>query len=74
MVSRDERDLQDDCVGGAGLLSVKIQGATSVEGKRHSNPYAVMHFRGEKKKTKVDLFLTHKTPCSCHSYTSHFNW
>ncbi|KAE8647301.1 synaptotagmin-3 isoform X2 [Cucumis sativus] len=53
MVSRDERDLQDDCVGGAGLLSVKIQGATSVEGKRHSNPYAVMHFRGEKKKTKM---------------------
>lgn len=56
MVSRDERDLQDDFVGGAGLLSVKIQGAASVEGKRHSNPYAVMHFRGEKKKTKVNLF------------------
>ncbi|KAL0557277.1 hypothetical protein IC582_005803 [Cucumis melo] len=53
MVSRDERDLQDDFVGGAGLLSVKIQGAASVEGKRHSNPYAVMHFRGEKKKTKM---------------------
>ncbi|XP_038884156.1 synaptotagmin-3-like isoform X2 [Benincasa hispida] len=53
MVSQDERDLHDDVVGGAGLLSVKIQGATSVEGKRHSNPYAVMHFRGEKKKTKM---------------------
>ncbi|XP_022993801.1 synaptotagmin-3-like isoform X2 [Cucurbita maxima] len=39
--------------GGAGLLWVKIQGATSVEGKRHSDHYAVTHFRGEKKKTKM---------------------
>ncbi|CAK9313429.1 unnamed protein product [Citrullus colocynthis] len=52
-ISHDDRDVHDDFVGGAGLLSVKIQGATSVEGKRHSNPYAVMHYRGEKKKTKM---------------------
>lgn len=55
-VNHNDRDVHDDFVGGAGLLSVKIQGATSVEGKRHSNPYAVMHYRGEKKKTKVNLF------------------
>lgn len=52
-VNHNDRDVHDDFVGGAGLLSVKIQGATSVEGKRHSNPYAVMHYRGEKKKTKM---------------------
>lgn len=56
MASQNEREIvHDDFVGGAGLLSIKIQGATNVEGKRHSNPYAVTHFRGEKKKTKVTL-------------------
>lgn len=55
MVSQNERDLHDSFVGGAGLLSIKVQGATNVEGKRHSNPYAVTHFRGEKKKTMVNL-------------------
>ncbi|XP_022993799.1 synaptotagmin-3-like isoform X1 [Cucurbita maxima] len=54
MVSQNERDIHDDFIGGgAGLLWVKIQGATSVEGKRHSDHYAVTHFRGEKKKTKM---------------------
>lgn len=54
MASQNEREIvHDDFVGGAGLLSIKIQGATNVEGKRHSNPYAVTHFRGEKKKTKI---------------------
>lgn len=55
MASQNARDLLDDFVGGAGLLSVKVQGATGVEGKRHSNPYIVAHFRGEKRKTKVNL-------------------
>ncbi|XP_022134404.1 synaptotagmin-3-like isoform X2 [Momordica charantia] len=53
MASQNARDLLDDFVGGAGLLSVKVQGATGVEGKRHSNPYIVAHFRGEKRKTKM---------------------
>lgn len=38
-----------------GLLSVAIQGAEDVEGKYHNNPYAVILFRGEQKKTKVNF-------------------
>ncbi|KAK2993119.1 hypothetical protein RJ640_021791 [Escallonia rubra] len=38
---------------GAGLLMVTIQGAEDVEGKRHNNPYALVLFRGEKKKSKM---------------------
>lgn len=41
----------------AGVLSVTVQGARDVEGEKHTNPYAVIHFRGEKKKTKVDVFF-----------------
>lgn len=41
--------------GGAGLLLVTIQGAEDVEGEHHSNPYALIRFRGEKRKTKVKL-------------------
>lgn len=37
----------------AGVLSVTIQGAHDVEGEKHNNPYAVIHFRGERKKTKM---------------------
>lgn len=40
-------------LGGAGLLSVTIQGAEDVEGKCHNNPYAMILFRGEMKKTTV---------------------
>ncbi|XP_044461349.1 synaptotagmin-3-like isoform X2 [Mangifera indica] len=36
-----------------GLLSITVQGAEDVEGERHSNPYALVLFRGEKKKTKM---------------------
>lgn len=38
---------------GAGLLLVTVVGADDVEGKTHTNPYAVIHFRGEERKTKV---------------------
>ncbi|KAF6167826.1 hypothetical protein GIB67_027604 [Kingdonia uniflora] len=41
------------CLSGAGLLSVAVQGAEDVEGKNHNNPYALIFFRGEEKKTKV---------------------
>ncbi|XP_031126262.1 synaptotagmin-3-like isoform X1 [Ipomoea triloba] len=37
---------------GAGLLLVTVVGADDVEGKTHTNPYAVIHFRGEERKTK----------------------
>lgn len=44
-------------LGGAGLLSVMIQGAENVEGRCHNNPYAIMLFRGEKKRTHVSFKL-----------------
>ncbi|XP_061999818.1 synaptotagmin-3-like isoform X1 [Rosa rugosa] len=40
-------------LGGAGLLSVTIQGAEDVEGKCHNNPYAMILYRGEMKKTTM---------------------
>ncbi|XP_058741256.1 synaptotagmin-3 [Vicia villosa] len=43
----------DEVQEGAGLLSVVIQGADEVEGDHHSNPYAILTFRGEKKRTKT---------------------
>lgn len=60
--SRDEKSSEDDdFLSHAGLLSVAIQSAKDVEGKKkHSNPYAVVLFRGEKKKTKV-----HSKPAFC---------
>lgn len=38
---------------GAGLLLVTIYGAEDVEGEHHNNPYAVVLFRGEKKRSKM---------------------
>lgn len=43
----------DEVQEGAGLLSVVIQEAEEVEGDHHNNPYAVLTFRGEKKRTKM---------------------
>lgn len=37
-----------------GLLLVTVQGAEDVEGKNHNNPYALIMFKGEQKKTKVN--------------------
>ncbi|OMO73593.1 C2 calcium-dependent membrane targeting [Corchorus olitorius] len=45
--------IHDGSICGAGLLSVLIQRAEDVEGKHNNNPYAVIVFRGEKKKTKT---------------------
>ena len=36
-----------------GLLLVTVQGAQDVEGSRHNNPYVLIIFRGETKKSKV---------------------
>ncbi|XP_022765384.1 synaptotagmin-3-like isoform X3 [Durio zibethinus] len=52
-----DRPSDSEVFGGAGLLSVLVQGAEDVEGERHSNPYAVVLFRGEKKKTKMSLLF-----------------
>lgn len=53
--SRNEKPSEeDDFLSEAGLLTVVIQSAKDVEGKKkHTNPYAFVLFRGEKKRTKV---------------------
>ncbi|XP_015584032.1 synaptotagmin-3 isoform X2 [Ricinus communis] len=48
-----EKSSDEEKLSGAGLLSVIVQGAEDVEGEHHSNPYALVLFRGEKKKTKM---------------------
>ncbi|KAB5544135.1 hypothetical protein DKX38_012247 [Salix brachista] len=40
-------------LSGAGLLSVRVHGAEDVEGRHHNNPYALLLFRGERKRTKT---------------------
>ncbi|XP_038992192.1 synaptotagmin-3-like isoform X2 [Hibiscus syriacus] len=49
----DRRYSENQVYSGAGLLSVLVQGAEDVEGERHNNPYAMVFFRGETKKTKM---------------------
>ncbi|KAA3464652.1 synaptotagmin-3-like isoform X1 [Gossypium australe] len=49
---RPSENSSHEVLSGAGLLSVTVQGAEDVEGLRHNNPYAVIRFRGDKKKTK----------------------
>lgn len=49
--------LQNSFVNRAGLLLVTIIGAQNVEGKRHNNPFALVLFKGEKRKTKVSSDL-----------------
>ncbi|KAJ4979628.1 hypothetical protein NE237_010408 [Protea cynaroides] len=45
---------QDDAVSnGPGVLLVTVRGAEDVEGKKHNNPFALLLFKGEKKKTKM---------------------
>ncbi|XWS66879.1 hypothetical protein CRYUN_Cryun05aG0238700 [Craigia yunnanensis] len=51
----------DGSICGAGLLSVLIQSAEDVEGKYHNNPYALIVFKGEKKRTK--LIKKTRDPC-----------
>ncbi|KAJ8759147.1 hypothetical protein K2173_004154 [Erythroxylum novogranatense] len=45
--------LDEEKLNGAGLITVVMEGAEDVEGERHNNPYALIIFRGEKKKTKM---------------------
>lgn len=48
-------------LSGAGLLSVRVHGAEDVEGRHHNNPYALLLFRGERKRTKVNVLHYTKT-------------
>ena len=41
---------------GGGLLLVTIQCAEGLEGKHHTNPYAVIIYKGERKRTKVRFY------------------
>ncbi|KAJ6727256.1 EXTENDED SYNAPTOTAGMIN-RELATED [Salix purpurea] len=45
-------------LSGAGLLSVRVHGAEDVEGRHHNNPYALLLFRGERKRTKQTIKKT----------------
>lgn len=49
---RDDRSSDEEVSTGAGLLTVMVRGAEHVEGQNHSNPYSLVLFRGEVKKTK----------------------
>ncbi|PON67978.1 Synaptotagmin-like mitochondrial-lipid-binding domain containing protein [Trema orientale] len=53
MENGNARTSDEGAFGGAGVLLVTIQGAEDVEGEHHSNPYALILFRGEKRKTKM---------------------
>ncbi|GMN51059.1 hypothetical protein TIFTF001_020213 [Ficus carica] len=51
--SCNDEALDDGALRGAGLLSVLVEGAEEVEGQSHNNPYALVLYRGERKKTKI---------------------
>ncbi|XP_027104965.2 synaptotagmin-3 isoform X1 [Coffea arabica] len=51
--SRIDTKSSSESYSGAGLLSVTVYGAEDVEGSRHNNPYALIIFRGEKRKSKM---------------------
>lgn len=57
--SSSEKSSDDETLSGAGLLSVAVQGAEDVEGENHNNPYAVVIFRGERRKTKVNFYVSY---------------
>ncbi|KAK4799848.1 hypothetical protein SAY86_025213 [Trapa natans] len=44
---------EDESFSGPGLLVVTVVGAQDVVGKNHNNPYAVILFRGERRRSKV---------------------
>nr|TKW23061.1 hypothetical protein SEVIR_4G269000v2 [Setaria viridis] len=50
-IASARREADGDSSGG--VLLVSVENAEDVEGKRHTNPYAEVLFRGERKKTKV---------------------
>ncbi|KAJ9554812.1 hypothetical protein OSB04_009426 [Centaurea solstitialis] len=46
------KSVQNSLMNRAGLLLVTVVGAQDVEGKHHNNPYALVVFKGERRKTK----------------------
>lgn len=53
--SGNDQSSDEEALSGAGLLSVLVQGAEDVEGENHNNPYAIILFKGDKKRTKVSF-------------------
>lgn len=51
--SESDRPYGNESPSGAGVLMVTVQGAEDVEGEHHNNPYALVLFRGEAKKSKM---------------------
>lgn len=51
--SESDRPYGNESPSGAGVLMVTVQGAEDVEGEHHNNPYALVLFRGETKKSKM---------------------
>lgn len=51
--SEMDRAISNISTSGAGLLLVTVQAAQDVEGSRHNNPYVLVIFRGETKKSKM---------------------
>ena len=51
--AKPQQGYEDVSCQGSGLLIVTIQSAEDVEGKHHTNPYALVTCKGERKKTKV---------------------
>ncbi|KAK6942801.1 Synaptotagmin, SMP domain [Dillenia turbinata] len=47
------KEENDDPTGLGGLLLLRVIGAPGVEGRHHTNPYALVLFKGERKKTKM---------------------
>ncbi|GKV34146.1 hypothetical protein SLEP1_g42555 [Rubroshorea leprosula] len=47
-----DKSSDEEVLSGAGLLSVMVRGAEDVEGEHHNNPYVLVLFRGEVKRTK----------------------
>lgn len=62
--------VQETPMKGAGLLLITVLGAEDVEGKHHTNPCALILFRGEKRKTKVTSSKISLIKCHYnHGYT-----
>ncbi|XP_056171070.1 synaptotagmin-3-like isoform X3 [Syzygium oleosum] len=59
VIERPNEEASQNCQ--AGLLLVTVQGAEDVDGMHHTNPYALVLFRGEEKKTK--LVKRTRDPC-----------
>ncbi|XP_076937669.1 synaptotagmin-3-like [Bidens hawaiensis] len=47
------KNLGSEFVNKPGLLLVTVISATNVEGKHHNNPFALVVFKGDKRKTKI---------------------